>query len=126
MDYARTSIEKEQYHLEHEALKERLLSYYKEMDSEDRIEHSGKFGGHYEANDYEEYIQDKFTQPYEEAFFWDELIDRLGQRDLVNAVGMEQFRKMEFVEQMRRLDEMKERYANEFEQHGLANLKINK
>jgi hypothetical protein len=44
----------------------------------------------------------------------------------VNAVGMKQFRNMEFVEQMRRLYEMKERYANEFEQHGLANLKINK
>lgn len=53
------------------------------------------------------------------------MTDRLGERDVINTVGFEQFTKMEFVERMTKLDEMKERYANEFEKHGLDNLKIN-
>jgi len=118
------AIGKEEHHLEHEALKDKLLSYYKEMGAEDRIESSQELDGYYETNDYEEYVQDKFIQPYEDEFFWDELIDRLGERDAINTVGIEQFSKMDFVERMRKLDEMKERYANEFEEQGLDNLQL--
>lgn len=45
-------IGKEEYHLEHEALKEKLFSYYKEMGAEDRIESSQELDGYYERSDY--------------------------------------------------------------------------
>jgi hypothetical protein len=39
------------------------------MGSEDRIESARQFDDFYESNDYEEYILDKFIQPYEDDFF---------------------------------------------------------
>lgn len=119
------AIEREDYHIEHEALKERLFSYSKEMGAENIIEHSQQLDGYYETNEYTEYVQDNFIQPFEDEFFWDELIDRLGEKDVIQSIGTEQYSKMEFIERMTKLEEMKEIYSNEFEKHGLENLKIN-
>ncbi|HAT7956513.1 TPA: hypothetical protein GJ770_04240 [Legionella pneumophila] len=109
---------------EHEVLKKNLLSYFKEMDAEDKIEFSPEFNDYFEKADYEDYLNEKVIQPYENELLWDELIHRLGERDMINAVGMEQYSKMDAIERIKRIEEIKEHYANEFENHGLANLKI--
>ncbi|KTC86538.1 hypothetical protein [Legionella brunensis] len=109
---------------EYEVLKKNLLSYFKEMDAEDKIEFSLEFNDYFEKADYEDYLNEKVIQPYENELFWDELIHRLGERDMINAVGMERYSKMDAIERIKRIEEIKEQYANEFEKHGLANLKI--
>ena len=119
------AIEEEHYFHEHQKLKDKLLSYYKQMDATDIIKSAQDLNGFFETNDYEQYIQNSFIQPYDEQYFWDELIDRLSQRDAVSTVGFEEYVKMECEERLQNLDEIKERYANEFQESGLNNLKIN-
>ena len=120
------AIRQEDFHHEHEELKNKLLSYYKEMGAEDLIESSKELNGFYETNDYESLVIDEFIQPYEDAFFWDELIERLGKRDLLKACGKDQFTKMEIIERLGKIEEMKEQYQIEFENHGIDNLEIKK
>lgn len=109
---------------EHEMLKNKLLSFYKEMDAEDIIEQSKQSDDYYEVNEFDEYIHEKFIDPYDTETFWDELIDRLAMRDLINEIGIEKYKSMEGMERITRSEEVRERYANEFEHNGLKNVKI--
>jgi hypothetical protein len=116
------AIGETQHHHEHEALRKKILSHYKEMQAEDIIEFSEELDNFYENSDYDEHIHEKFIEPYDDQTFWDELIDGLAERDLVNDIGIEQFRSMEGIERVMKVEEVKERYANEFEQHGLKHV----
>ena len=119
------AIKKEDYHKEHGVLKNKLLSYYKEMGADDLIESSDQLDDCYETNEYEQHILNKFIKPYEDAFFWDNLVDRLAERDLIKFVGAESYSKMDLIERMAKLNELKDRYLNEFKQNGIDNLKTN-
>ena len=118
------AIKKTDYHQEHEVLKNKLLSYFKEMDAEDIIESSDEHD-FYETSNYETYIQNKFIQPYDDKYFWDTLVERLAERDLINSVGMEAYSKMNLIDRMTKLDKTKDKYINEFKKNGLNNLKLN-
>ncbi|KTC93914.1 hypothetical protein [Legionella cincinnatiensis] len=109
---------------EYEALKQKLLSYFKEMEAEDQIEFSPEFNEHFEKTQYEELLNEKFIEPYEKKLFWDELIYKLSERDAIHTIGVEQYMKMDPIERMRKVEEIKEQYANEFEKHGIENLKL--
>lgn len=118
------AIKKEDYHHEHEVLRSKFLSYFKEMGAEDIIECPPELNGYYETKEFEDYAQDKFIQPYEDELFWDELIERLAKRDLIKSVGAKQYSKMELIERMTKIDELTKRYEEEFEKHGIENLDI--
>jgi hypothetical protein len=105
----------EKQHIEHENLRKKLLSYYKEMGAEDIIE---------PANEFDDYMHHKFINLYDENTFWDELTDRLAMRDIIKKIGVEQYQALEGIERVTKVEEMRDRYVNEFEQHGLENIKL--
>jgi len=111
-------------HLEHEELVKKFLSYYKEMEAEDIIEHSIELDDFFPVNDYETAILGKFIEPYDDSVFWEQLIDRLSLRDAVQSVGDKKYQEMDGIDRLRMLDPLTERYTNEFEQHGLKYVKI--
>ncbi|HLB42367.1 MAG TPA: hypothetical protein VJN02_05890 [Gammaproteobacteria bacterium] len=123
-DWMMNSQSVERRYKEHEELKKKIFSLYKEMGSEDIIEYSKKLDGYYEVPEYDEYMQEKFITPYDEETFWDELIDRLAVRDIIADLGVEKYRAMEGIERITKVEEVRERYANEFETHGLEHVKI--
>lgn len=114
----------EQRHAQHEELRKKLLSYYKEMEAEDIIEYSKESNDYYETNEYEEYLHEKFITPYDHQSFWDELIDRLAERDVIKEMGSEKFKSMDGMERITKLANAEEKYVNEFENHGLEHVKI--
>lgn len=117
-------VDPEGTHHEHEALRKKLLSYFKEMQAEDIIEYAKESDAYYEANEFDNYIHEKFISSYDEATFWDELMDRLAVRDVIKDIGIEQYQSMEGLDRITKLEAARERYANEFEQHGLEHVKI--
>ncbi len=127
-DWMMTSHEEEpkNLHQEHQALRKKLLSYYKEMNAEDVIEYSKELDGYFELAGYDEYIHEKFIDPYNYDVFWDELIDALARRDIINSMGIEKYKAMGYVERATKAQEIKAQYANEFEQHGVEHLKIHR
>jgi hypothetical protein len=114
----------EQHHHEHQKLRNKILSHYKEMEAEDIIEYSEQLNEFFENSDYDDYIHEKFIDHYDNENFWDELIDRLAERDLVNKIGFEAFQSMEGLERLMQLEEIRERYSNEFELHGLKYISV--
>jgi len=112
------------FHVKHKALQKKLLSYYKEMDAEDMIELSNDSDGYCRLRDYDEHIYSSFIAPFENELFWNEIISRLAERDLMNNIGIKPYLTMDGIYRMMELEEIKERYANEFELHGLIYVKI--
>ncbi|AUH73012.1 hypothetical protein [Legionella sainthelensi] len=119
-----SSTIKETKQNEYEALKQKFLSYFKEMEADEQIEFSQEFNEHFEKTQYEELLNEKFIEPYEQKLFWDELIHRLSERDVIDAMGVEQYKKLEPMERMKKVEEVKAQYANEFKKHGVKHLKL--
>jgi type IV secretory pathway VirB4 component len=118
------AIGPEEHHSEYEELRKKLLSYYKEMGFKDMEKESTAKCEYYETWEYEEAMHEKFINLYEDQVFWDELTDRLAERDAVKEIGLEKFQTMEGMERINKIEEIRDRYANEFEQHGIDYVKI--
>tara|TARA_R110000868_G_C10885184_1_gene763229 strand:- start:202 stop:648 length:447 start_codon:yes stop_codon:yes gene_type:complete len=120
------TVSDDERHQEHEALIRKIYAYASSMDAEDKIEYSKRFDDYFERDDYMEDLHEKFIDPFEEATFWDELIDRLGKQDAILQHGADKLQKMEPMERITKIEDAKEKYTDEFEKHGTKHLKINK
>jgi len=123
-DWVMHSHQAELRYTEHEAIKNKILSLYKEMDAEEILEYSSDLGEVFEKDEFDAYLQEKFIAPFEEQVFWEALIDELGERDVIKALGIDAYRMLDGFERVRKVENYKELYANEFQQHGLENVKI--
>ncbi len=61
---------------------------------------------------------------YEENCFWDELIDRLAIRDMINRFGVEKIAGMSHQERYEKEKELVNFYENEFHDFGLKRLSV--
>lgn len=114
----------DEFYLGHQTLRKKLLSYYKEMNAEDIIEYSDDFKDYFELHDYEEYLCTTFIMPYNNELFWEQLIKRLSTRDLLNEIGIKNYATMENIDRIRKLGELNEYYAKEFEKHSLSHVYV--
>lgn len=63
-------------------------------------------------------------EEFENETFWDELIDRLAERDLLRELGKKAFLALPPSERMLKMDEGRERYSLEMEKHGIDRLGV--
>ena len=71
----------------------------------------------------EEALGEEFEEFIEESF-WEEILYRLGQRDLIKEIGEKEYRKMSEEEVVERQEKVEEKYREEFEKNGIKNLGI--
>jgi len=82
-----------------------------------------------EINEYEltekadETLNEEFDEFVEETF-WEELLYRLGQRDIIKAIGEKEYRKLSEEELEDKHEEAEVRYRKEFDTNGIKNLGI--
>lgn len=104
-------------------LEDYILSLAKEFDLENLVDYDKKYG--YSASnklaegEVREYIDD-----YDDDCFWEELKDRLVQRDFVKMYGQEAVAKMDWQEKFKKQEPFEEKYAKEFEDYGLERLQV--
>lgn len=110
---------------EHKLLYQKLLSFSESMQADDIIEYARDVNEHYQTNDHEEMLHDKYIEPYDNETFWDELIDRLSEQEFVKEFGIEKIREMSRDERMILTMRIEEKYGLEFEKHGLENVVVN-
>jgi hypothetical protein len=72
-----------------------------------------------EKSDFMDHIQ-----AFENDSFWDELIERLVDRDLRRDLGEEAYDSLDLVARFEKRDPYEERYAREFHENGLDRLNI--
>ncbi|MHB1220513.1 MAG: hypothetical protein ACYC0J_00755 [Gammaproteobacteria bacterium] len=116
------AAQQEEYNEAHKALREKILSFYKDMQAEDLIEKSSE--DFYETRRFEEYMHEGFISKYDQTRFWENLIDELSKRDVIAKLGIDGFSQLDPLTRGAQLDEAMECYVNEFEQHGLDHVRI--
>lgn len=108
---------------EHRDLYQKILSLYKEMGADDFISFN-KENNIYDVNQQlENFIHEEYLRQYEDEYFWDELIYKLAVRDLIEKIGEEKFKAMNWIERGDATDSHKDKYIQEFDKFGISRLK---
>ena len=105
---------------EFERLEQYILSQGKFFDLKS-VEFDEKHGKYYHDLDFEQKTLEHLDEFVNESF-WDELTERLAQRDFVRELGEEAFLEMSRDERFTRFWEFADRYEAEFAEHGIDNL----
>ena len=80
--------------------------------------------GTYYATAKLEEVAEPYLRDYDEETFWDELADRLAERDLLEQYGEEALNKMSAEERFKKRFGLAEHYEDEFITHGVARISI--
>ena len=107
---------------EFERLEQYILSQGKFFDLKN-VDFDEKHGKYYHDTDFEKKTL-KLLDEFVDESFWDELIDRLAERDFFKALGETEIRKMSRDERFRKFYEFADPYEAEFAEHGIDNLVI--
>jgi hypothetical protein len=109
----------------YEELEQHVYSFAEKANLEHCIEYDEKSKNYYPTRWLEmESEVEQYREEFEEETFWDELIERLSQRDLINEVGWEAVEKMDPIARMKKQDPLRTKYGDEFEKHGLSTLAV--
>ena len=113
---------------DYEAIEDYIFSYAKQfgfdkyVDDEDAAE--GRF---YPTRDFEERTDvAELHDEYDEESFWDELIDRLGERDFHRHYSQDEIKKMNRDERFARLNEFIDKWTDEINENGIERMEIKK
>ena len=109
----------------HQMLFQKVYSYAKEMRCGDLVEEEAESNRYVPTRLYEsESNVLEWIEEYNALSFWDELIERLAERDVLNETPPEDMDRMETQEYWSRVEPHEQGYAQEFETHGLDRLVI--
>ncbi|GAA4648084.1 hypothetical protein GCM10023116_03480 [Kistimonas scapharcae] len=119
------SVGKEEFEAtaHYKVLRQKIMSYAREMGCEDRIVFNEERQQYYETLDSEmdgEYM--KFVNAFEEDSFWEELIERMADRDFVQQTPEAVAKTMSNDDVYLKINELRELYHDEFSEHGIENL----
>jgi len=110
----------------YETIVQKFYSLAKEMGHENLVEYDDKLAKYFPTREYEDSSKSMmFIEEYQDDTFWDELINRLAYRDMVNqAGGIEKLKQLTMKEHFELESPLEQRYYEEFEKNGLDNLII--
>ena len=87
------------------------------------IEYDDQLNRYFPSPEFDEdSVVSSIIDEYDEDCFWDELIDRMTKRDMLDTYGEEAIQKMDLKERIEKENKIIARYEKEFEENGLKNL----
>jgi len=102
-----------------------ILDYILSMAKKEKLEGIVDFDKglqrHYPTAEFEESLNE-YIDEYDNELFWEGLLLRLVERDLINKYGEEAVKIMTFDEIVDKERPFREKYQKEFEQNGIENL----
>src|SRR4030042_4037636 len=110
--------------IKYTTLEQKLFSLAKDFDHNELVDYETKFGEFFPSRTVEEGITEKYIEEYDNETFWNELIDRLVDRDMIRNNKGEDLNKMTIEERLEKEDPLRTKYETEFEENGIENLLI--
>lgn len=100
-----------------------VYKHSKNTDAKNMVEFDKKIGRHFPTAKMEEEMLD-YIDDYDDNVFWDELVDRMSEKDLIKKFGDKKVEKMSFEDRIEEEAPFIEKYENEFAENGIERLKI--
>ncbi len=107
-------------------LEQKILAFAEEMGFGHLIMYEPKHDRYYPTRTFEDVsAAERFIDEYDDNTFWEELVARLAERDLIEQEGgLSKFMRLSLEERLEKQWELEKGYAAEFEEHGLENIRI--
>jgi hypothetical protein len=107
-------------------IREYIFSFAKDFGFEQFVEYDCELGKHYAAFAFDdEETTRSLVERYDDHTFWQELMHRLSDRDIVRAGDMTHRRNDESIEAwVGRTHPFQDRWSNEMEEHGIDRLEV--
>ena len=105
-------------------LEQKIYSLADQMGHHNLIEYDEELAEYFPTSLLDEGPAMQYVDEYDNDTFWDELIERLIERDLFREVGEVKLRKMTIEERLRAEDPLREKYDTEFEENGIENIEL--
>jgi hypothetical protein len=110
---------------EFDELEQYILSFCKDFGMDDSVEYAEDLKMFFLTGEFlDESGVEELIDEYDNDTFWDELIYRMAERDLIEKYGKNTVRKMEFKERINKEQPFLDAYGTEFEENGLSNLRL--
>ena len=110
---------------EYRILEQKFMALAKEMGFANLVEFDPESGQYFPTREYDETnLATAAIVDYDNESFWEELIERLAMKDLILKEGKDKVLAMADEEKLVKTENFREKYAAEFEQHGLSRLII--
>ena len=106
-------------------LEQKIMAMAGEFGLSDLVERSAGIGNYFPSRKFLD--ESQITKPIEEfenATFWEELLERLARRDFIQEYGREAILKMSLEECFEKETKLQKEYDQEFSEHGLDRLMI--
>lgn len=113
---------------EYEMIEDYIFSFAKQFGFDEYVDdEDAKEGKFFPTRKFEEETDaHELHEEYDEETFWDELIDRLGDRDFHKHFSKEGVLKMSQEERFEKLYEFIDKWADEIDENGIERLEIKK
>ena len=109
----------------YELLEQKFLSFAEEMGFKGFVQYDEGSGKYYLGKPFEDESPAMgYIEEYGNQNFWDELMERLALRDLIMQEGEEKVAQMDLEERSEKLDDLRDKYYEEFKDHGISRLII--
>jgi len=108
---------------EYEQLLQIILARAGEAGLGNSVEKDAEGEEYYPTGDFEDYLQ-SFVSEYDEENFWDELVERLAERDIEEKYDPAKIEAMPASARIELWEKFEERYLAEFEKNGVRRLRI--
>ncbi len=105
---------------------QKVYSYATKMGMDNLIEYASDLGEYYVTQEFEETSECRdFIEEFENDTFWDELINRLAERDLIREAGsLEELYKMGIGKRIELENPLQTKYSDEFSENGIESLEV--
>lgn len=110
---------------EYEDLTEYLLSFAIAFGFKEKIDFDEGEGRYFPSRRFEEKNLE-FIEEYEEESFWDNLILRLAERDIIREYGEDAVNSMDWEEREKKKAPYLRKYQKEIDENGIENLEVYK
>jgi hypothetical protein len=108
---------------EFDRMAEHVLSFAPSSGYQDRVEFDEFEGRYFPSRKFDEELQ-QYIDEYDDDVFWNTLIERLAERDLIRAHGEETVNRMEWDEYNQKIESLLKKYEKEIDDNGVENLEI--
>jgi len=108
---------------EFDDIQEHILSYAKHFELAEIVQEEKGSGDTYPTEEFEDSLS-PYIDEYNQDNFWEELIHSLAYRDLRTELGDDEFSNLERDELLDKIQPYMEKYAKEFEENGITNLRL--
>ena len=106
-----------------ENIEQHIYTFAEQFGCGEYVDRHDAVEGIYPTREFEE-MMDRFIAEYDSDIFWEELLHRMTERDLVDAHGEPAVASMGLVERIEKERGFVQTYDKEFSENGLKNLRI--